>query len=462
MRLSAALSVLLVSTCSCPSQAESKRPVYLSSIAAPLPVAVPGIRPTVQSPQYSKHFEQGLSFKKAGDNNRALIEFLQAIKENPRCTRAFYEQALLFRQKGYPKLAESSLCQALAVDPSFRDARILLAAVRLEAGNTGGAAQELTRSLGLPSSPPLQSLQSAPSLSSGKPAPLVTPLTAAPITPAQVTPRSPQQILSTPPVSAARKNGLQFIPEGGSAESGTSTSSNASSSKIAASQTTKQIDTDDWAKRLKYLSIHGTGTLKPGEAFMFSEETGEAVIFLTNGTRIRRIISAPQDTHELVKARRPDMLIPADLLYKLSTLGKLVAGDPSALIDTSASENPEYETTKKKEYFDADLDSEDQQEDASAKRARKQKPEKGTLGDLMDSNEDDNADNKFTQRAILEDSPRDKPSTPIIPNDATKGPKMDSTEPSSMKDFNKDPVNDSLIDKTQKFFGWFKKALHLP
>ncbi|MFA6212662.1 MAG: tetratricopeptide repeat protein [Candidatus Obscuribacterales bacterium] len=457
MRLSAALSVLLVSTCSCPSQAESKRPVYLSSIAAPLPVAVPGIRPTVPSPQYSKHFEQGLSFKKAGDNNRALIEFLQAIKENPRCTRAFYEQALLFRQKGYPKLAESSLCQALAVDPSFRDARILLAAVRLEAGNTGGAAQELTRSLGLPSSPASASASSPslPSVPASKSTSLVTP----PVIPLAIpSTHSPQQTLSTPLVSAPRKSGLQFIPEG-TAESGTN--SNASSSKIAASQT-KQIDTDDWAKRLKYLSIHGTGTLKPGEAFMFSEETGEAVIFLTNGTRIRRIISAPQDTHELVKARRPDMLIPADLLYKLSTLGKLVAGDPSALIDTSASENPEYETAKKKEYFDADLDSEDQQEDAPAKRARKNKPEKGTLGDLMDSNEDDNADNKFIQRAILEDSPRDKPSTPIIPNDATKGPRMDSTEPSSMKDFNKDPVNDSLIDKTQKFFGWFKKALHLP
>ncbi|MFA7338625.1 MAG: hypothetical protein WC028_17705 [Candidatus Obscuribacterales bacterium] len=81
----------------------------------------------------------------------------------------------------------------------------------------------------------------------------------------------------------------------------------------------------------------------------------------------------------------------------------------------------------------------------------------------MDSNEEtDNSDNKFTHKAILEDSPRDKASSPIIPNDATKGPNMDSTEPSSMKDFNKDPVNESLMDKTQKLFGWFKKALHLP
>jgi tetratricopeptide (TPR) repeat protein len=414
----------------------------------------------VQSPQYSKHYEQGLAFKKAGDANRALIEFLQAIKENPRCTKAFYEQALLFRQKGYPKLAESSLCQALAIDPSFRDARILLAAVRLEAGNTGGAAQELTRSLGLSSAQaPAPSAEKTQQLSTlqatqapGQSKAAAKPVAAAPSA-------IPQSSASVTSELNQRKSSLQFIPEGGSPKN----SQNPDRTAATKSQASHPIDNDDWAKRLRYLSIHGTGTLKAGEAFMFSEETGEAVIFLTNGTRIRRIITAPQDTHELVKARRPDMLIPADLLYKLSTLGKLVASDPSALIDANAAENPDIEIPKKKEYFDADLDSEDQAEDATAKRARKQKPEKGTLGELMDSNEDtDNSDNKFIHKVILEDSPHDKASSPIIPNDATKGPNLESTEPSSMKDFNKDPVNDSLLDKTQKLFGWFKKALHLP
>lgn len=464
MRLSTALAVLLVSTCSCPSQAENRRPVYLSSIAAPLPTAIPGIRPTVQSPQYSKHYEQGLAFKKAGDANRALIEFLQAIKENPRCTKAFYEQALLFRQKGYPKLAESSLCQALAIDPSFRDARILLAAVRLEAGNTGGAAQELTRSLGLSSA---QYSAQSPAQSAAHGQPLAATQAQTPTAgQGKATTKTATALPAIPQPSAPatselnqRKSSLQFIPEGGSAKD----SPNADRTATSKSQASRPIDNDDWAKRLRYLSIHGTGTLKAGEAFMFSEETGEAVIFLTNGTRIRRIITAPQDTHELVKARRPDMLIPADLLYKLSTLGKLVASDPSALIDTNAAENPDLEPAKKKEYFDADLDSEDQVEDTSAKKSSKHKPEKGTLGELMDSNEDtDNSDNKFTHKVILEDSPHDKASSPIIPNDATKGPNLDSTEPSSMKDFSKDPVNDTLLDKTQKLFGWFKKALHLP
>lgn len=217
MRLSTALAVLLVSTCSCPSQAENRRPVYLSSIAAPLPTAIPGIRPTVQSPQYSKHYEQGLAFKKAGDANRALIEFLQAIKENPRCTKAFYEQALLFRQKGYPKLAESSLCQALAIDPSFRDARILLAAVRLEAGNTGGAAQELTRSLGLSSA---QYSAQSPAQSAAHGQPLAATQAQTPTAgqgkaktkTATALPAIPQPSAPATSELNQRKSSLQFIP----------------------------------------------------------------------------------------------------------------------------------------------------------------------------------------------------------------------------------------------------------
>jgi hypothetical protein len=81
---------------------------------------------------------------------------------------------------------------------------------------------------------------------------------------------------------------------------------------------------DPWVIRLRYLAEHGTGTLKPGEAFMFSEETGEAVIFLQDGRSVRRNITPPRDREELVKERRPDMLIPQELMYNLSLLGKLL------------------------------------------------------------------------------------------------------------------------------------------
>jgi hypothetical protein len=81
---------------------------------------------------------------------------------------------------------------------------------------------------------------------------------------------------------------------------------------------------DPWVIRLRYLAEHGTATLKQGEAFMFSEETGEAVIFLTDGRSVRRNITPPRDPEEVVKERRPDMLIPHDLMYNLSLLGKLL------------------------------------------------------------------------------------------------------------------------------------------
>jgi hypothetical protein len=96
------------------------------------------------------HFQRGQFFAQKGDPNSALIEFLKATQENPRLVRAFYEQALIFEQRGYLKLAESSLQQALSVDPQYQKARVLLATIQLKQGNIGGAANELARSLGLP------------------------------------------------------------------------------------------------------------------------------------------------------------------------------------------------------------------------------------------------------------------------------------------------------------------------
>jgi len=57
---------------------------------------------------------------------------------------------------------------------------------------------------------------------------------------------------------------------------------------------------------------------------MFAEDTGEASLFLAEGSVIRRIVQLPRDQTEIVRQRRPDMLIPDDLLYRLSLLGKLI------------------------------------------------------------------------------------------------------------------------------------------
>lgn len=97
----------------------------------------------------SNHLQKALLLKQKGDLDDALVEFLKAAQENPLQVRAFYEQALIFKQKGYNKLAQSALQQALAIQPGYRDARVLLASLYLDSGAITSAAQELFRSLGL-------------------------------------------------------------------------------------------------------------------------------------------------------------------------------------------------------------------------------------------------------------------------------------------------------------------------
>ena len=93
---------------------------------------------------------------------------------------------------------------------------------------------------------------------------------------------------------------------------------------------------EPWSIRLRYLADHGTGTLKDGEAFMFSEDTGEATLFLADGKTVRRTIYFPRDAQEVVRERRPDMLIPDDLMYNLSLLAKLIPKQPEPVSAAAA------------------------------------------------------------------------------------------------------------------------------
>ena len=72
-----------------------------------------------QQRKAKRHFERGIKYKKKDDPGRALVEFLEATKADPEHTDAYYEQALIFRDKGFFKLASSRLEQALAITPSF-------------------------------------------------------------------------------------------------------------------------------------------------------------------------------------------------------------------------------------------------------------------------------------------------------------------------------------------------------
>lgn len=81
---------------------------------------------------------------------------------------------------------------------------------------------------------------------------------------------------------------------------------------------------DPIEERLKYLAEHGTSSLKEGEAFMFSEESGEATLFMANGEVIRKTIAIARRHEEVAQLRRPDILIPEELIYNLALMAKIL------------------------------------------------------------------------------------------------------------------------------------------
>lgn len=98
-----------------------------------------------------------------------------------------------------------------------------------------------------------------------------------------------------------------------------------------------KTDEDEWTRKLRFLAKNGTGTLKAGEAFFFTEDTGEAILILADGKRVVRTVDAPKDKEAVVQMRRPDILVPDDLLYNLSLLGKVVAEKVTSPLDAPGS-----------------------------------------------------------------------------------------------------------------------------
>lgn len=417
-------------------------------------------------------YQSGLSARKSGDRNKALIDLLKATREDPKFVDAYYEQALLFRDQKFHKLAVSRLEQALAIDPQYQPARILLATIKLEQGNVGDAAELLGKTLGIEiarkqtdeevtpvsvlqtihegiprqaksemdttgsagqEQEPVPALEAvAPTSTTLAPAPArkrakkstrqkirqalakrynrfhkknkrvhhrkpwiarvfklpepfkhgfftgdpspvssikpesqgldLTPSTEPRAEPITEAPVQPELEPVKPPraetaaadntaddtVSKSTDNVLANLELPFSVED---LHKNLVSSDwlmsalprrdaprkpapktkepVKAKAPTQQPAEDEWTVRLRYLKEHGTGSLKEGEAFMFAEDTGEAVLFLAGGKKIRRVIAQPQTEDEIVKARRPDILVPKELLYDLSLLGKVVDEEPS-------------------------------------------------------------------------------------------------------------------------------------
>lgn len=438
----------------------------------------------------NQSYQKALKLKENGDTGGALLELIKAVNSNPQMVEAYYQQACIFKEQKLLTLAASRLDQALAIDPTFKKARILSATIAIEQGNVGKAFEQLGKSLEkdeaqiahtgdnttvlneihkniVPSTSANQEVlktakslntkprnfskgkdnkrrtdkkisrkkirtliakrykkfhktyknprqnkpwytrytkytkmfawasapfkpykeqnnsQSASLLESKEDRDLVTRASETSqakakellavakslqnpvdslearkqdqavdtifqsakvnavdlVAPAMdladiLTPEASLEQAETEvaaqkktksespnvafvqPTFQNQKAKLKYIPEITSAK-------NVVAPKVTKEKFVPPIQ-DKWTEKLAYLNENGTSSLKQGEAFMFSEDTGEAVLFLKDGSRIRRIITPKQNAEKIVKLRRPDVLVPKDLFIDLSLLGKVV------------------------------------------------------------------------------------------------------------------------------------------
>jgi len=315
------------------------------------------------------HYRLGLRLKKKKQSEEALTQFLEATNKNPNHFKSFFEQALIYRQKQIHDLAVTCLQQALTIKPKYKDARVLLATLQLEKGNVGQAFEQLKESLGMQSD-----VKSDEDLSRGsdtilqtihtfiETSQVVASVIAPSLVPALVYTPSPSQIQKSEtapvkevivqeektPTLLAQQAILVPVEAADLSKSKSNSSSNSKSkskskSEIIAKSSKAVVkippkpDEDEWTRKLRYLAKNGTGTLKAGEAFFFAEDTGEAILILADGKRIVRTVDAAKDREEVVQMRRPDILVPDDLLYNLSLLGKVVADKVTSPLDAPGS-----------------------------------------------------------------------------------------------------------------------------
>lgn len=195
---------------------------------------------------------------------------------------------------------------------------------------------------------------------------------------------------------------------------------------------------DEWTQRLTYLNLHGTNTLKPGEAFLFSEETGEALLILADGQKIRRVIATPRRNSDLIKEKRPELLLPKEYLYKLSAQGKV--------LDAAAGE----EAVRPSAVSDANNRAEEK--------------------------EDELAGNQILRKPNLDDYDESRHFTgstesmePVRSTAANTELKLEQADKMAIEDgitsnggFGDEFGIDVFMEKTQKVFGWLKKTLRIP
>ncbi len=330
-----------------------------SAIDTPIKSNESRISKGIQKTLAEGHYRFGLRLKKKNQREEALTQFLEATNKNPNHFKSFFEQALIYRQKQIHDMAVTCLEQALTIKPKYKDARVLLATLQLEKGNVGGAFEQLKESLGMlpdtkndedlgrESDTILQTIHTFIETSKVVASVMAPSLVYTPVNNLV----EDVQVSSLPaPVLLAQQAVL--APVDPQTQVKTKLNSTLKSSKRPIDKVTRvkakvkdeaitsnKPDDDEWTRKLRFLAQNGTSTLKNGEAFFFSEDSGEAILILADGKRIVRTVDSPKDREAIVQMRRPDILVPDDLLYNLSLLGKVVADKVTSPLDAPGSDS---------------------------------------------------------------------------------------------------------------------------
>lgn len=330
-----------------------------SAIDTPIKSNESRISKGIQKTLAEGHYRFGLRLKKKNQREEALTQFLEATNKNPNHFKSFFEQALIYRQKQIHDMAVTCLEQALTIKPKYKDARVLLATLQLEKGNVGGAFEQLKESLGMlpdtkndedlgrESDTILQTIHTFIETSKVVASVMAPSLVYTPVNNLV----EDVQVSSLPaPVLLAQQAVL--APLDPQTQVKTKLNSTLKSSKRPIDKVTRvkakvkdeaitsnKPDDDEWTRKLRFLAQNGTSTLKNGEAFFFSEDSGEAILILADGKRIVRTVDSPKDREAIVQMRRPDILVPDDLLYNLSLLGKVVADKVTSPLDAPGSDS---------------------------------------------------------------------------------------------------------------------------
>ncbi len=111
--------------------------------ASVVPVHPPSAPVVRNSQAAAEAYNRGVRSQAAGDLDRALHEYSQALQNDPSMASAHYNLGLTYRAKGATAAARAAFQQAVAAAPDMAKARYMLALAHRDSGEDSAAAAEL-------------------------------------------------------------------------------------------------------------------------------------------------------------------------------------------------------------------------------------------------------------------------------------------------------------------------------